>query len=82
MASNYNTVVEAVQAEQWTGSNLDAIVAFVGAGNYNVIAGNLSVFGGVPVPPGQYVIKTTADGKFREVADSTKLSQKYTPDNP
>jgi len=81
MSVNYNTVVEEVQAEQFTGSNYDAIAAFVGTGNMSVIGGNLKVFD-TPVPASYYVVKNVADGKFREVADSSKLAEKYVPVNP
>jgi len=80
--TDYLTIAETVRAEQWTGSNADAIAALAGLQNMNLMAGNLTVFN-KPVPPSAYVVMNTIDDEvasFREIVSEGDFSIRFTPD--
>lgn len=82
MSANYKTVQRNVKAEQFTGSNFDAIALFVGPANFSCIAGNVKVFGNNPVGVNQFVVLDRDTSAFIEVADESWITggTHYMPD--
>jgi hypothetical protein len=72
----YDTVSEEVEAVQWTGSNVEAIITLVGMDNVLLDAGNLRVYK-TPVPTDAYVVKS--GGVLREVVPAGAFGAKYVP---
>jgi hypothetical protein len=77
---NYKTTARNVKAEQYTGSNKDAIAAFVTPANFSFMRSVVRVYDKTPLPVNEYVILDRGDDSFIEVADSSRLSTEYAPD--